>query len=96
MGVVEVLPTRSQRAWGGGTEEEGELAEVGVLGGDDVAVRRQGRGRLPDIASAIEAIQSHLTKDDLYDGLTCEAVWVRGGDPSFRPPPGGAGTGSNG
>lgn len=38
---------------------------------------RHDADRLADITSAIEAIQSHLTKGDLYDGLVYDAVRVR-------------------
>jgi hypothetical protein len=47
MVVVEALPTRSQRALGGGTVEEGELAEVGVLRRDHVVVLG---GVVPDLS----------------------------------------------
>lgn len=38
---------------------------------------RHDTDRLSDIISAIEAIQSHLTKGDLYNGLIYDAVRVR-------------------
>lgn len=40
-------------------------------------MRRHDTDRLSDIASAIEAIQSHLTNGDLYNGLVYDAVRVR-------------------
>lgn len=38
---------------------------------------RHDTDRLADITSAIETIQSHLTKGDLHDGLVYDAVRVR-------------------
>lgn len=38
---------------------------------------RHDADRLADITTAIEAIQSHLTKGDLHDGLIYDAVRVR-------------------
>lgn len=38
---------------------------------------RHDADRLADITRAIDAIQSHLTKGDLYDGLVYDAVRVR-------------------
>lgn len=38
---------------------------------------RHDADRLADITSAIEAIRSHLTKGDLFDGLVYDAVRVR-------------------
>jgi uncharacterized protein with HEPN domain len=40
-------------------------------------VSRHDTDRLSDIVNAIEAIQRHLTKGSLYDGLVYDAVRVR-------------------
>jgi len=40
-------------------------------------VSRHDADRLADITGAIDAIQSHLTKGDLFDGLIYDAVRVR-------------------